>query len=230
MTLPDRITDIVNERVEAALGGVPDGFNDLWRGVCRELALVQDCDQIDTATIYLIVNDIIYWYLHPMRLAEDREEIESFIQRCVRDEVAEYYGFLPAPAPPLELVLREFWQNHTGESDMNKWTICEYTNKWFRLYRLIRQRYREGQEDQLGALGLVVNAVVLWNTRYLDVALMQARASGMVVKPEDVERLSPLLLDHVNVLGRYEFVLTKSVRQGKLRPLRDPKKTDDLAA
>jgi hypothetical protein len=52
----------------------------------------------------------------------------------------------------------------------------------------------------------------------------------MVVKPEDVERLSPLLLDHVNVLGRYEFVLTKSVRQGKLRPLRDPKKTDDLAA
>ncbi len=32
----------------------------------------------------------------------------------------------------------------------------------------LRQRYREGKEDQLGALGLVVNAVVLWNTRYLD--------------------------------------------------------------
>ena len=29
----------------------------------------------------------------------------------------------------------------------------------------LRQRYREGQEDQLGALGLVVNALVLWNTR-----------------------------------------------------------------
>ena len=27
----------------------------------------------------------------------------------------------------------------------------------------IRKRYREGQEDQLGALGLVTNAVVLWN-------------------------------------------------------------------
>ena len=79
----------------------------------------------------------------------------------------------------------------------------------------LRQRYREGQEDQLGALGLVVNAVVLWNTRYLDAALAQVRASGVAVKPEDVERLSPLLLDHVNVLGRYEFVLTKSVRQGQ---------------
>jgi len=28
----------------------------------------------------------------------------------------------------------------------------------------VRQRYREGQEDQLGALGLVVNVIVLWNT------------------------------------------------------------------
>ena len=27
----------------------------------------------------------------------------------------------------------------------------------------LRQHYREGQEDQLGALRLVVNAIVLWN-------------------------------------------------------------------
>lgn len=31
----------------------------------------------------------------------------------------------------------------------------------------IRKRYREGQEDQLGALGLVTNAAVLWNTIYI---------------------------------------------------------------
>jgi hypothetical protein len=48
--------------------------------------------------------------------------------------------------------------------------------------------------------------------------------------PEDVERLSPLLLDHVSVLGWCEFVLTKFVREGRLRPLRDPKETEDLAA
>ena len=92
----------------------------------------------------------------------------------------------------------------------------------------LRQRYRERQEDQLVALGLVVNAVVLWNTRYLDAA--QARASGAVVKPEDVERLSPLLLDHVNVLGRYEFALKASVRQGQQWTLREPNELDDQAA
>jgi len=35
----------------------------------------------------------------------------------------------------------------------------------------IRKRYREGQEDQLGALGLATNAVVLWNTLYMQEAL-----------------------------------------------------------
>jgi TnpA family transposase len=35
----------------------------------------------------------------------------------------------------------------------------------------IRKRYTDGQEDQLGALGLVTNAVVLWNTIYMQAAL-----------------------------------------------------------
>ncbi len=40
----------------------------------------------------------------------------------------------------------------------------------------LRQRYREGQEDQLGALGLVLNAVILWNTTYTQDALVQPTA------------------------------------------------------
>ncbi|KIZ15704.1 hypothetical protein SNA_24790 [Streptomyces natalensis ATCC 27448] len=42
----------------------------------------------------------------------------------------------------------------------------------------IRQAYREGQEDQLASLGLVLNAVVLWNTRYLDAAVAQLRSAA----------------------------------------------------
>ena len=56
----------------------------------------------------------------------------------------------------------------------------------------LRKPYREGQEDQLGALGLVVNAIVLWNTRYIALALEQLRTEGFDVRDEDVERLSPL--------------------------------------
>lgn len=65
------------------------------------------------------------------------------------------------------------------------------------------QRYREGQEDQLAALGLVLNAVVLWNTRYQDAALTQLRRDGFDVRDDNIQRLSPLGYDHIkNVLGR----------------------------
>lgn len=86
----------------------------------------------------------------------------------------------------------------------------------------LRQRYREGQEDQLGALGLVVNAIILWNTIYMDAALDQLRAEGFEVRDEDVARLSPLGHEHINMLGRYAFILPETVARGELRPLRHP--------
>jgi len=86
----------------------------------------------------------------------------------------------------------------------------------------LRQRYREGQEDQLGALGLVVNVIVLWNTIYMDAALNQLRAEGFDVRPEDVARLSPLGFEHIDMLGRYAFTLPDAVARGELRPLRNP--------
>ena len=90
----------------------------------------------------------------------------------------------------------------------------------------LRQRYREGQEDQLGALGLVVNMIVLWNTIYIQAALDQLRAEGFTVLDEDVARLSPLGHDHINMLGRYSFAVPESVTRGELRPLRNPTDVD----
>jgi len=89
----------------------------------------------------------------------------------------------------------------------------------------LRQRYREGQEDQLGALGLVVNIIVLWNTVYIAAALHQLAAEGFPIQSEDVARLSPLLFDHINLLGRFAFSVPESVQRGELRPLRTPAET-----
>ena len=86
----------------------------------------------------------------------------------------------------------------------------------------LRQRYRDGQEDQLGSLGLVVNVIVLWNTIYMDAAFNKLRGEGYNVKPEDVAHLSPLSFGHINMLGRYAFTLSDTVARGELRPLRDP--------
>ena len=83
----------------------------------------------------------------------------------------------------------------------------------------LHQAYREGQEDQLNALGLVVNAIVLWNTRYMEQALALIRQRGTTVLDDDVARLSPLGHDHITMLGHYSFEVPEVVAQGHLRPL-----------
>ena len=82
------------------------------------------------------------------------------------------------------------------------------------------KKYREGQEDQLGALGLIVNMIVLWNTLYTQKAVDHLRAKGMDIRDEDVLRLTPLSFDHIRLTGRYDFTLTAQPEAGGLRSLR----------
>ncbi len=86
----------------------------------------------------------------------------------------------------------------------------------------LRQPYRLGQENQLGALGLVANAIALWNTVYMSDALSALAAEGERPDPADVARLSPMLHAHVNVIGHYRFELPAPVAAGHHRPIRLP--------
>lgn len=85
----------------------------------------------------------------------------------------------------------------------------------------IRKRYREGQEDQLGALGLVTNAVVLWNTIYMPDALDHMKQNGMPILDSDAAMLSPLRHKHMNVLGHYYFTLPDAILAGEHRALNE---------
>jgi hypothetical protein len=76
----------------------------------------------------------------------------------------------------------------------------------------LRQRYRQGQEEQLGALGLIVNAIVLYNTIYTQRALDHLAASGLRIDDADVERLSPLGTDHITLTSRYRIALPEALR------------------
>ena len=62
--------------------------------------------------------------------------------------------------------------------------------------------YKEGQEEQLGVLGLLVNSIVLWNTRYMTVAIDTLSEKGMAVDDE-----------HINIVGRYSFYLQKEIEK-----------------
>jgi len=57
----------------------------------------------------------------------------------------------------------------------------------------------------------------------MDTALAHLRRTGYPVREEEVARLSPLGIKHLNFLGRYAFT---APGPGQLRPLRDPSAAD----
>ena len=71
----------------------------------------------------------------------------------------------------------------------------------------------------MNSLGLVTNAIILWNTVYTQKALDSIRNAGYPVNHDDVKRLSPLGYDHINIVGHYSFDSAKEILSGKLRPL-----------
>src|SRR6266568_3694522 len=84
--------------------------------------------------------------------------------------------------------------------------------------------YYEGMEDQLSALGLVLNCTVLWNTFYTNRALEQLRAQGYPVLDADAARLSAFIRAHIGIDGHYAFHLPDF--GGTHRKLRDPDSPD----
>ena len=86
----------------------------------------------------------------------------------------------------------------------------------------IRSPLRQGQEEQLGALGLALNAIAYWNAVYMQEAVRQITAQGVSSDSADIAHLSPLIWRHINFLGRYDFALPETVANGGLRPLRNP--------
>ncbi len=54
-----------------------------------------------------------------------------------------------------------------------------------------------------------------------------SRKEGYPVRDEDVAWLSPLIDDHINLLGRYSFTVPESVSRGELRLLHNSAEQDD---
>ena len=49
------------------------------------------------------------------------------------------------------------------------------------------------------------------------------RAEGYVLRDEDIEHLSPLVHEHINLHGRYYLGLTEALQRSELRDRRDPR-------
>lgn len=83
-----------------------------------------------------------------------------------------------------------------------------------------RDRSFENQRYRASGLNLVVSAIVMWNTVYIERAVNTLRESGEEIDESMLQHLSPLGWEHINLTGDYTWNQSQSVEQGKFRALR----------
>ena len=84
----------------------------------------------------------------------------------------------------------------------------------------LRNRTLENQQHRASGLNLVVAAIVLWNTVYLERAIQALRNQGQMIPEALLVHLSPLKWEHINWTGDYHWRRDGGLRNRKLRPLR----------
>jgi TnpA family transposase len=89
----------------------------------------------------------------------------------------------------------------------------------------VRRRHQEEQANQASCLNLVVNAIVTWNTVYMNEVISRLRREGIAIADVDVAHLSPARYGHINPYGKYRFDIDAAPDPATLRPLRDPEVT-----
>jgi hypothetical protein len=80
-------------------------------------------------------------------------------------------------------------------------------------------RTLENQQHRASGLNLVVAAIVLWNTVYLERAIQALRNQGQMIPEALLVHLSPLKWEHINLTGDYHWRRDGGLRNRKLRPL-----------
>ena len=85
----------------------------------------------------------------------------------------------------------------------------------------IRDRTYENQQHRASGLNLLVTAIILWNTRYLERAIAALRQAEDV-PDQHLVHLSPLGWEHVNLTGDYIWSAEQPATENSdgLRPLR----------
>jgi hypothetical protein len=113
----------------------------------------------------------------------------------------------------------------TTSQELNKGESRNSLARAVFIHRLgeIRDCTYENQQHRASGLNLIVTAIILWNTRYLEHAVAALRRTEDV--PDQLlSHLSPLGWEHVNLTGDYVWAAAQSASENGvgLRPLRTP--------
>ncbi|NYT00241.1 MAG: Tn3 family transposase [Methanocellales archaeon] len=84
----------------------------------------------------------------------------------------------------------------------------------------IRKSQIEDQVNQTSCLTLLTNAIIVWNTRYVQAIIDQLKNEVHNIQDSDLAHISPCRFDHINKYGKYSFDVDKELNRKELRTLR----------
>ncbi|MEF3304150.1 Tn3 family transposase [Paenibacillus sp. GYB003] len=84
----------------------------------------------------------------------------------------------------------------------------------------LRERALQDQLQRASALNIIINAISVWNTVYLQQATEHRKKQGKL-QEELLNHISPLGWEHINFLGEYKFNFRQNTSLDSLRPLKE---------
>jgi len=84
----------------------------------------------------------------------------------------------------------------------------------------VRDRSFENQFFRASGLNLLVSAIILWNTKYLEVAYTELRRQGGTICDDLLRHVAPLGWEHIGLTGDYVWSTADQPPAGTLRALR----------
>jgi hypothetical protein len=82
----------------------------------------------------------------------------------------------------------------------------------------LRERELQDQLQRASALNILINAICVWNTKYLEMAIEYLKTQKGLDE-ELLKHISPLNWEHINFLGEYSFDTKNIPKDNKLRDL-----------
>ena len=142
-------------------------------------------------------------------------------QNALTKKIQEYGRLIKSIYIPSYLCLEERQrrvnrQLNKGESLHNLRKFLFFANEG-----KIRKSQIEDQINQSSALTLVTNAVIVWNTRYIQAIIDHLLAEGYNISEEDIAHIWPSRFEHINKYGKYYFNVDRELNRKQLRPLRN---------
>ena len=149
-------------------------------------------------------------------------KLQSFPQKNALFGALQEYGRLVKTNFILRYLNSEDYRRRIN-TQLNKGEKLHDLRKFlfFANHGLIQQGQDENLTNQSACLTLVTNAIVAWNTVYMQEVINQLQQSGQKINETDFIHISPTRFEHINPYGTYNFDVAKTFNREGLRPLRN---------